>query len=882
MRNVALALSLFAFLAAACASGPEPDRESPPAAEPAVETAEADPAGEPVAPEPAAAPRPAQEGQGAPGGLDRDWQDMSLAEQRRAFLVEQHIERAQELKAGLRLQDALRELEQALQLDPDSQSALRLRSEVRALMGQPAGGLQTTTEQLGEEYRLQQQQIFAATKETYDKAKVLLARGEYDAAIAELTLALDQIRWSPYSVDWRGLEQEIRTLLDAARAQREAAAQATREEAQREARQQLRAQEQAEQERRKFIVANLLDQAISAFEARDYDEAIQYADRVLAQEPRNQRALDIRYSAYRAGREKVQADFLERKREQYQRWQEEMEELKIPYTQVVTLPDQEFWTQITELRSRRQGLDLSESVSQGELELQNRLATTRIPGLKISQEESLTAVVDALRVITGLPLVVDPAAEEAAIDEGVVFDLNLTNPITVEKALNLITEMGGENVTWTIRHDAVLVTTPEKARGKLVIYNHDVQDLIFGLTDFLGPRIDRLRLLDELEDEDGGGPFGGIGERPMINEPDDLITLVQENVAVASWQGEGVAISVEAGNMIVVQTPEVQKQIRQFLEDLRRFSASLVTIESKFMTISDNFLQEIGVDFRGLDNPGDPFLDLDDVTNGLEDNASLGLDNSGSGADNAAGSPSSGLFFDDEADGDFKGRTEHFFGNPLGQVLSSIGGLSLQFTFLNDLQVSAILRLVEKSENIELINDQVLSVHNTQRAYVTVINQQAYIQDFDVEVAQFEAIADPQINVLVEGIVLDVRPTINHDRRYLTLEIQPTVARVVSLTNFSTTLAGQTAAVTFQLPELEVQSVFTTAIVPDGGSILLGGLSRIRNVERRSEVPWLANIPLLGFFFKEEGYSDEKNSLMIMIRAWITDVKEELAHLETR
>ena len=35
--------------------------------------------------------------------------------------------------------------------------------------------------------------------------------------------------------------------------------------------------------------------------------------------------------------------------------------------------------------------------------------------------------------------------------------------------------------------------------------------------------------------------------------------------------------------------------------------------------------------------------------------------------------------------------------------------------------------------------------------------QMAYIQDFDVEVAQFAAVADPQINTLIEGSVLDVR-----------------------------------------------------------------------------------------------------------------------------
>ncbi len=85
---------------------------------------------------------------------------------------------------------------------------------------------------------------------------------------------------------------------------------------------------------------------------------------------------------------------------------------------------------------------------------------------------------------------------------------------------------------------------------------------------------------------------------------------------------------------------------------------------------------------------------------------------------------------------------------------------------------------------------------------------------------------------------------------------------------------------TFQLPELQVQSVFTTATIPDGGSLLLGGLSNVRNIERRAEVPWFAKIPIVGFFFKQEGYDDENKSLLILIRARITDVRDELKKLE--
>jgi hypothetical protein len=40
-------------------------------------------------------------------------------------------------------------------------------------------------------------------------------------------------------------------------------------------------------------------------------------------------------------------------------------------------------------------------------------------------------------------------------------------------------------------------------------------------------------------------------------------------------------------------------------------------------------------------------------------------------------------------------------------------------------------------------------------SHIFVGSQRAYIQDFDVEVAQFQAVADPQINTLIEGMVTD-------------------------------------------------------------------------------------------------------------------------------
>jgi tetratricopeptide (TPR) repeat protein len=848
-----------ASAAAGCRSTPKPEGEAP-----AGGAAGGAPSGE--------------QGQAQGGaGLSQDAEHASLAQQRRTFLVQQHLATGRQLLKDLRLDDAVKEADAALELEPDSLEAKNLRSEALAMKGQSVAQQKTLAEEMTERQALRVQQMRAETQDSIRKAKLMIARSDYTGAIAELEIANNLVQYAPFSIDWQGLDVEAKTLLESAKATRAAADAASEEQKQRKAYEALQAEEQTARDRKAALVASTIDRAISAFRAGEYEDAEAIAKQALDKDPHNAQAIEIRDAAFRAGRTKVREDYVDRKNEQFRRWQETIKEMQIPYVGVITEPDADQWNQISAMRAKRRGLDLSQKVPESEKALREQLHTTTLQMPEVKDQESLTKVMDIVKTITGLPIVVDPAAEAAATTGGVVFNFNFENKLTAEQALNLITKMVGDAVTWTVRHDVVLVTTKEKARGKPIIVNHDVQDIVFGLTDFLGPRIDQLRLLDKMQDEDGGGPFGAVLEKKKMIEPADLATLIQENVAVGTWQDEGVSIDVHEGYILINHVPEVQEQVRQFLEDLRRFGSSLVTIESKFMTVGSNWIQEIGVDFRGLDNQN-----VNDVTNGLEDMASRGLDNGGTGTSgsNASGHPSAGIFYDDGADGDFRATTQNFFASPLGSTLSTIGGLTFQITSLEKLNLSAILRAVEKSATFELVNDQVLSVHNTQRAYVQVINQRAYIQDFDVEVAQFQAVADPQVNVLHEGVVLDVRPTIHTDRRTLTLEIQPTVAKVVALRDFSSTLGGNTSPVTFQLPELQVQSVFTTATIPDGGSLLLGGLSNVRNIERRAEVPWFAKIPIIGFFFKQEGYDDENKSLLILIRARITDVRDELRKLE--
>ena len=120
-------------------------------------------------------------------------------------------------------------------------------------------------------------------------------------------------------------------------------------------------------------------------------------------------------------------------------------------------------------------------------------------------------------------------------------------------------------MAWTVRHEAVVFTTVEGARGELVLLTHDIRMLTAPRTDFVAPRLDRLRLIDELEDEEGHSVFGDVGESVTVMAEDDVVTLVQETIAPTTWDDDGVQIFAENGVLFVRHTPAVQARVRAFL-----------------------------------------------------------------------------------------------------------------------------------------------------------------------------------------------------------------------------------------------------------------------------------------------------------------------------
>ena len=119
------------------------------------------------------------------------------------------------------------------------------------------------------------------------------------------------------------------------------------------------------------------------------------------------------------------------------------------------------------------------------------------------------------------------------------------------------------------------------------------------------------------------------------------------------------------------------------------------------------------------------------------------------------------------------------------------------------------------------------------------------------------ATLNPTIEILNVGDVIDVRPLVSADRKYVTLEVRPSsvVLQDVFVDNFSTvTVVGPAfGAFSFpiELPNVEVRTLRTSVMLPDKGSIMLGGYVRGLRQRTQSGVPFLSHIPFLGRLFSK-------------------------------
>jgi general secretion pathway protein D len=115
------------------------------------------------------------------------------------------------------------------------------------------------------------------------------------------------------------------------------------------------------------------------------------------------------------------------------------------------------------------------------------------------------------------------------------------------------------------------------------------------------------------------------------------------------------------------------------------------------------------------------------------------------------------------------------------------------------------------------------------------------------------------------GKILTVLPQVN-SKGLVNLQIRQEVSSVVE---------GQASFGNTNSPAFNTREAETTAVVQDGESILIGGIIDDNVAHRRSGVPYLMDIPVLGRIFRSEGDVVDRTELIILITPYVIRSRDE-------
>jgi type II secretory pathway component GspD/PulD (secretin) len=128
----------------------------------------------------------------------------------------------------------------------------------------------------------------------------------------------------------------------------------------------------------------------------------------------------------------------------------------------------------------------------------------------------------------------------------------------------------------------------------------------------------------------------------------------------------------------------------------------------------------------------------------------------------------------------------------------------------------------------------------------------------DVPIPSIDAAGRLTFTFKPVGVILHIVPKVNRDG-LITTKIEPEVSSVI---RFLDTSSGP-------VPLIATRKASTTMTVPNGSSIVLGGL--ISSEERRTEikVPLLGDIPLIGALFRTTNISHAESEVIFVITVQI-------------
>lgn len=545
---------------------------------------------------------------------------------------------------------------------------------------------------------------------------------------------------------------------------------------------------------------------------------------------------------------------------------------------------------------------------------QSMMDTTRIPAAfaKNRLEDALAYVQDVSKV----NMVIDwPALETAGITRDSSVEMNLADA-SVTSVLDRVAEVvspdSANRAAVAVKDGTVRFSTKKALDRDTTTFVYEIRDLMVDIPDFTNaPVFDLATVLKgDTNDATGASPFAakpGRGEMAMRKSADEktreLVALITNTVDFDSWKengGEVGLIQPYQGSLIVTTTPRVHRSIDGLLGKLRQQRALQISVEARFLLVSNEYFEQIGFDLdvylnansgvvRAAQANNNTVIPSNFFTNG-QYNRNLSTPQQGAVTGTALQNTNQMVRQTADRWSPIGGQQNSLgLAESLtpttglaGNIIGNGPALGIAGTFLDDIQVDFLVKATQADRRNVTLTAPRLTFANGQIANLSVAKQVAFISDLTPQTSDSSAAFDPVPGVVNEGVLLLVEGYVSSDRRYVTMNVSTAVSKIDGFqTSAVTAIAGGqlvSSASTqsfLQLPTVTVTQVNTSVTVPDQGTVLLGGQRVINESEVETGVPVLSKIPILNRLFTNRVTNKSEQTLMILIKPTIMIQSED-------
>lgn len=512
----------------------------------------------------------------------------------------------------------------------------------------------------------------------------------------------------------------------------------------------------------------------------------------------------------------------------------------------------------------------------------------------------------------------DPFATEASPSSGGLPPIqNISMPwVTLKEALDMVCEVTGSK--YVIKGKTVVIVPASYVDGKMETRSYNVMSSIVEKVNQVGGE---LSAGSSMGGSDGGWGMETSSMDTGSSASADTWKQLFTDLGVPFEGKASIVYLPSVGKLRVTNTPENLALFENILEELN-VTPYQIEVEARFVEVSQADLNSLGFEWQLNNNIvgtiGSGIDWASSAMGGREVAGGVGSDGThvfrasdvgGTGKSNIAmhgGSLNQGMRFLGD------GST---YANRINLSESAIAPNDEFATFsfvFGKVDMTMILHMLAQRTDTDMLSSPKVLARPGQEALIRVVTEWIYPTEFDVtELEEADnnydnnntsvvggggvQVTAPPVKFAVEpqsfekqdvGVSLQVVPEVSQEGQMINLLVNPKVVEYlgdfeygmqVPYVQYGMTAGQVTSAevqyyqVSMPQPKFHFREISTYLSVYNGSTVVMGGLITEQRNSFEDKVPFLGDLPFIGFLFRSRGEYSEKRNLLIFLTARLVD-----------